>query len=382
MSLILVLGVFLSVCGITGAFKVSYANGYSVVVDDISVFEEALENVNEILGEDADRFATTPAYTAVIALDAAVKDVDEVTDGILSHTDGVVKAKGIEVNGELAVVTDFKFVENELLATLEQYAWAIDDVVEFADEVKVKEGFYPADKVKTVEQVREVLEDLTVRTLSTETSKQSIAYKTVKKTSSSLKEGKKVVNTKGVNGLAEVTDKVVYLNGWETERTTINSKTLTAAVDEVVTVGTKITAIKTVIKKASSSESANVQGYIWPISRKNTCVSAYWGDGRGHKGMDMAGPCGTEIYASKAGTVVEATYSSSYGMYVTVDHGNGVKTRYAHCSKLGVSVGQKVTQGQVIALVGNTGRSTGNHLHFEVIKNGDRVNPQNYIGSK
>ena len=99
-----------------------------------------------------------------------------------------------------------------------------------------------------------------------------------------------------------------------------------------------------------------------------------------HKGLDISAPNGTPIKASASGTV---TYSGNandgYGYYVIISHGNGVTTLYAHCSQLLVSKGQKVSKGEVIAKVGSTGNSTGNHLHFEVRKNGITYNPQNYV---
>jgi murein DD-endopeptidase MepM/ murein hydrolase activator NlpD len=98
-----------------------------------------------------------------------------------------------------------------------------------------------------------------------------------------------------------------------------------------------------------------------------------------HKGIDYGSPSGTPIKASKAGTVVLARYSTSYGNYVIVNHGNGVQTLYAHASSLNCSVGQQVQQGQVIAYVGSTGWSTGAHLHFEIRINEEAVNPQKYI---
>lgn len=99
-----------------------------------------------------------------------------------------------------------------------------------------------------------------------------------------------------------------------------------------------------------------------------------------HSGLDIAAPYGTPIKAAASGTV---TYSGNandgYGYYVIISHGNGVSTVYAHCSQLLVSKGQTVSQGQVIAKVGSTGNSTGNHLHLEVRKNGITYNPQNYV---
>lgn len=98
-----------------------------------------------------------------------------------------------------------------------------------------------------------------------------------------------------------------------------------------------------------------------------------------HNGLDIAAPLGTEIKSACDGTVSIASYTGSYGNLVVVDCGNGVQIYYGHCSKLFVNVGDKVKAGDVIAAVGSTGNSTGNHLHFEIKINGVSVDPQNYI---
>ena len=100
-----------------------------------------------------------------------------------------------------------------------------------------------------------------------------------------------------------------------------------------------------------------------------------------HKGLDIAAPCGSTIYAAAAGSVTTAQYgyNGGYGNYVIISHGNGVQTLYGHCSSLIISEGEDVEQGQAIARVGSTGESTGNHLHFEVRVNGVAQDPQNYI---
>lgn len=98
-----------------------------------------------------------------------------------------------------------------------------------------------------------------------------------------------------------------------------------------------------------------------------------------HTGLDIAAPTGTAVRAAAGGTVTFSGYKGSYGYMIVVNHGNGVETYYAHCSKLNYSAGQTVNQGDVIAAVGNTGNSTGPHLHLEIRVNGIAYNPQNYL---
>lgn len=127
-------------------------------------------------------------------------------------------------------------------------------------------------------------------------------------------------------------------------------------------------------------------GFIWPCP-SYTRISSYFGPrprpvagaSTNHKGVDLAAPYGSDILASAAGVVTSSTYSSSAGNYIVIAHGNGISTVYMHASSLLVSVGETVSQGQVIAKVGSTGYSTGNHLHFGVIKNGSYVDPMGYI---
>ncbi|MDO5556625.1 MAG: M23 family metallopeptidase [Clostridia bacterium] len=98
-----------------------------------------------------------------------------------------------------------------------------------------------------------------------------------------------------------------------------------------------------------------------------------------HTGIDIGAPRGTSIKAAASGTVTFAGYDGAYGNKIVVSHGSGVETVYAHCTKLLFSAGSSVSQGTCIATVGSTGRSTGNHLHFEVRVNGVAQNPQNYV---
>ena len=114
-------------------------------------------------------------------------------------------------------------------------------------------------------------------------------------------------------------------------------------------------------------------------NRDGKALRALW---QGRNAVDIAADAGTEIYAAASGVVTAASDVSvwPYGKSVTIQHGDGVVTRYAHCSSLAVSVGQYVEQGQIIGYVGSTGNSEGNHLHFEVYYNNVRVDPDPYLG--
>ena len=106
----------------------------------------------------------------------------------------------------------------------------------------------------------------------------------------------------------------------------------------------------------------------------------FTGKKKGHGGMDLAVPTGTPVRAALPGTVTVSTYNQGgYGYYIMIDHGNGLATLYGHCSQLIARVGRTVEAGDVIALSGSTGRSTGPHLHFEVRVNGERTNPRSYL---
>jgi len=121
--------------------------------------------------------------------------------------------------------------------------------------------------------------------------------------------------------------------------------------------------------------------FIWPVNGPITspfCEQRSWESC--HPGIDIGVPAGTPIRAGGSGTVILAGPTSGYGNYTCIDHGGGVSTCYAHQSVIQVSVGQHVTQGQVIGLVGCTGLCFGDHLHFEVRINGAVTNPLNYLG--
>lgn len=206
---------------------------------------------------------------------------------------------------------------------------------------------------------------LTVITKETTKYTEVVEFETVEKEDDSMYEGDTKTTQEGENGKRIVTARITRENGVETNKEETGSEIIQEPVDEIVIVGTKkITASGNLILPISGYSITYGYGYRW---------------GRLHEGVDIPCPTGTTIRAADGGTVVRAGWYDAYGLCVDIDHGTGLVTRYAHCSSIGVSVGQKVGQGQEIAKVGNTGRSTGSHCHFETRLNGKSVNPMNYL---
>lgn len=170
------------------------------------------------------------------------------------------------------------------------------------------------------------------------------------------------VLVEGSEGEKERVAQVTYRNGEEISREIISETVMVEAVARVIEVGTAIP--PSYVKPISGGALSSTFGLRW---------------GTLHKGVDWACPIGTSVKASCAGTITQAGWMNGYGYCVTMEHSDGKSTRYAHLSKILVTEGQKVTQNEEIALSGNTGNSTGPHVHFEIIIDGVQVNPFEYL---
>lgn len=140
------------------------------------------------------------------------------------------------------------------------------------------------------------------------------------------------------------------------------------------TIYTGISVIRDIVKSPDASP-APANKMNWPTVGSQITQYYSWR----HHGLDIANKIGTPIYAADAGTIESIGWGTGYGNQIVIDHGGGKKTRYAHLSKFFVEKGQTVDKGETIAAMGSTGWSTGPHLHFEVIINGQKYNPLNYI---
>ena len=226
--------------------------------------------------------------------------------------------------------------------------------------------------VGDVLNVKEIVPALSVQTTEHITYTEAIACPVEEVKDDSMYKGDSKVITQGEEGEAQVQADVIYVNGYERERTVTDTLTLREPTTTVKAVGTK-----------EKPKTASKGTYIWPVSSHR--INSYFGGRRifgsysYHSGIDIHATYGEAVHAADGGTVIKAGYNGSYGNLVVIRHDNGVETYYAHNSSLVVSVGQKVYQGQTIAKAGSTGRSTGVHCHFEVRVGGTAVNPLNYL---
>ena len=185
----------------------------------------------------------------------------------------------------------------------------------------------------------------------------------------------KEVIQEGITGSSKVKAEITYINGIEVDFNLLERDVLVPAQKQIVRRGTK-SVPKELTLATEGNMAIPLKSGVYTLSSKfgprNTGIA---GASTFHKGIDLAAPKGTPIYASADGTIKFAGTGTGYGLYIRITHDGGVETRYGHCSQLLVKKGDTVKKGQVIALVGNTGVSSGAHLHFEVRINGVAYDP-------
>ncbi len=213
---------------------------------------------------------------------------------------------------------------------------------------------------------------LTVKATQMEYYEEDIPYEIEYRDDDTMWEGDTKIISKGEYGRANTSAKVTYEGVTEIEREIVSQDILQEPVTEIQARGTK-----------ERPSWAPTGSFRWPVSG-GTITSRYgsrniFGGTSFHGGIDIAKSYGTDIVAADGGEVIYAGWMGSFGYLVQIDHQNGFVTYYAHNSSILVSVGDKVYKGQHIAEMGSTGRSTGNHCHFEVRYNGERQNPMNYL---
>lgn len=358
------------------AYKVNY-NGHSIAtVSHKKQFNEALQLVVDMVGDkNALNVVDKPAFNTTVVLGADINNTQEIANAIISNTDAIVEATILYVDGQEIARAESEMLNGVVNHRLNSFnVEGVECESRFAQNVTTEQGYYMVSELDNILQVQTVVSSLSVVTKMRQVTDVMVPYKsTVKKTNEQMV-GYSAVTVAGVSGVNRVTQDVVMVNGQVQSTVDIGTEVVIAPVNEVIVKGTAKT-----LSSAKQKQAAHSAGFIFPLPTGSWKASSYYGDGRNHKGVDLCAKSGTSIYAVADGKVVQSGWNGNYGYCVIVEHENGMRTLYAHARQLCCRVGDTVSQGEVIALVGTTGQSTGNHLHFEVIVGGRNVDPAPYI---
>ena len=404
-------------------------------VADERVLQDGIAMAKERLGKTAGdiSFDSASAVSLQIIPQVSILDKNEVCDHLIETTDIAVQdACGVYIDGILHGATGSARAAQRVLDEILEECVSDGDGLQasFVETVELVDGIYPEEAVlsekdlkvlltteaeeqsylvqqgDTVASVAEKIgisvqklkelnptmglelkagqklilqhaeSHLRVQVSGTVQYETEIPYTVTRIPDATMYEGTEKVRVNGVPGISVVTATVTKLNGVEQFSVITSSRIKRMPTIEIIAYGTK--------KKSNSGYVGGKysSGYfVWPLE-KTTFISQQYGN-EGHRGVDIwrDNMTGEDILAADGGVVVMAgEYSgyATYGKFVIIDHGNGYRTVYAHCSKVLVKEGDIVRQGQHIAEVGNTGRSTAPHLHFEVQRNGVLMNPMKF----
>ncbi|MEE0945300.1 MAG: peptidoglycan DD-metalloendopeptidase family protein [Acutalibacteraceae bacterium] len=362
--------------GITVAYELEYNGTVIAQVKEKGDYDKAVEMAQNLfaVGQLED-YIYTPRFRLTVTTEKNISNLTDVARLIIEKTDSLSQGTALKIDGEV-----YTYISKEcgLASCIEKYlAFYVEGeniTSTFVNNIECIEGYYPEACFTSIDYVMEKLSALDVKSVQTISKEEEIPFTSVTRKSDSRVLGDIQKAVTGVNGIKQTVKTIEMLNGEVVSTELLSENIIKQPVQEVIVVGTK---------RDTSVSSAYISqlNCIWPLKRvEGQTITSYYGDGRGHKGMDIASKTGTPIYAAQSGTVIASAYESGYGYYITIQHDNGYKTYYAHCDKLLASVGETVSRGQVIALVGNTGRSTGSHLHFEIEKDGVKLNPAPFLG--
>lgn len=399
---------------------------YTLKVNEYVVNLGNVGQVQELLQAAVDKYDTAKLFAVELARDSH-RELPVLTANVWEREEQATEAAAVSVAGGVEVV--MSQIGKDLIPVgddFEDYELGLKSV-HFAEEVEIVEAYLPQSQICTLEQaVEEVIKEQETPseyTIQSGDTLSEIAIKVnipidkivelnsdkLEDENSTIRVGDKLIITvpepelsvermeenyyeeiydadiiyiendewyttqtkvhqQPSAGFRKVIADVHYLNDKEVSREILKEEVVMEAVPKIVERGTKIP--PTYIRPISGGRQTSGFG------RRNAPTK---GASTYHKGVDWAVPTGTSVYASCGGTVAKAGWGSGYGYVVYINHEDGRQTRYAHLSKVLVKSGQSVRQGEKIALSGNTGVSTGPHLHFEILIGGSQVNPLKYL---
>lgn len=424
------------------AIALEQNNQVIAYVDNSATYEKAREQIEgQLVYNDSEQTQQDmaaleqlkPSFSlSQVKDDGQLSNENELSNTLLEQSSADIQpATGLYIDGQFyGAVTDKTSIENDLNQILSDYTMQTQTVnPTFMNDVVLQDGIYFTSSIESQDEMNDLLHSNTQEqkvyqvqdgdTLNSIAEKNGISYDQIKALNPGLVDesimpgqtllmsnsqplldvagtkeiqyeeavpyeqlsqedpnldvGTSVVTQQGQEGKNLVTADLQVVNGAEASRTVINSQQLQPAVPQITNVGTKAPSYNNPTN--ASRGSGKKISMIRPLN--TGYISCDYSSS--HGAVDIAAPRGTAIHAAASGKVILANWYSSYGQCVIVDHGDGIQTLYAHMSQINVSVGQSVAQGQTLGLVGSTGNSTGNHLHFEVRVNGTKQDPKKYV---
>ncbi len=332
--------------------------------DKIAAIVKSSEDADALLKETMDKLSTPDEGMELVSSkftnELSIQPVNVLLTSVQSNAEA---GRMMTDGGELRI--DHIVEENE---TLESIAAKFGvDLMNIYDEEnnEILSEVEQGDKVS----IRTEVNPVSIKMVETGKMKEIIEFETVKKDSDDYYKGDTYTKQEGIDGVQIFEGTLTKVGGEITKRDTKNIEVIKEKQDKIILIGTK-----------ERPKTAPTGTYAMPIYTYTLTSNFGYRWGRLHSGIDMGASTGTPIYATDGGTVVRSGWYAGYGLCVDIDHENGRLSRYGHCSKLLVNVGDKVYQGQNICLVGNTGHSFGSHLHFEIRLNDTPVDPRPILG--
>ena len=415
------------------AVKVSLDGQEIGVIDNYTVLKNADSVIKNKLVtlDDSQQWSMEPEIEITTKMGNTVVDERQLSDAILQASEeDIVTATGLYVDGKFhGAVENVEPVQNAIDSMLEPYDDGDENkTVGFVQNVSLTEGIFFTDTIVDESQLTEKITGLVegevwytvvqgdspsliasknglrlrelynlnpeleggglwvgdqvlvsqavpflqVKEVVREVRDVETAYSTEQRANNSMNLGTTKTVQKGEKGLNKVTVDVTYIDGIAHSETVIETVVVKEPVKEIIEVGRYLPSVGVLTNTGSGA-------FGWPTGGGVRISRGFAGQYPAHNGVDIAGPYGTPIYASDSGIVTTAKYTNrGYGVYLIVDHGNGYQTVYGHCSSLLVGYGEQVQKGQLIARMGSTGNSTGNHLHFEIRSGNHRYDPYKF----
>jgi murein DD-endopeptidase MepM/ murein hydrolase activator NlpD len=413
----------------TPAYAIIIDGHNKFAVKERTVADKALKDINSELNKDLGKekmaFANKVQIKRTMVSRKDIIPADHVLDALRQEVKFKFNAVAIMVNGKTVTYVASKDIADEVLGKIKQQYSQVDQgekliSAQWKEKVELKNQKVAAGQIKTAQQAFELIttgsenpEKYEVKegdSLWLIARRNDMYVDDIKKAnhleSEDLKPGDKLTLIKSqpyINVIAQVEGekievipfetkivndssaprsvkvkqegqtgekKVAYTatkcNGVISQKTVLQEKIIKAAVDKIIVKGSRVTYV--------ASRGGGTGSLDWPV---HGSITQYFTGG--HTGVDIAARSGTAIRAADGGKVTFAGTNGGYGRFIIINHGNGLVTRYAHCSSLSVSAGDSVSKGQVIGAVGSTGHSTGPHLHFEVLSGGSFRNPFSYL---